>query len=221
MSRSALLSRQDVRACLEKRDLSAVVEQAAERGATSRAVVSLLFDPEPIIRWRAIETLGLSAARTSHRGLEKVRRQLRNLLWLMNDESGGLCWMAPEAIGEIVYRVPQLLDEYGPLLPQFFDEEPFERGSRWGVARLAPLKPELFAPVVPRLLGSLSDADPVVRGYSLLALGALGKGGGPNEAITLKNDMAAVPVYDFESGVLEAVSVGELARRYSGKSSSA
>ena len=217
---STALSKADIREHLSTRTFEPVLAQAESRQAAVRAVTSLLFDPDVLVRWRAIEALGLIAARTAPGHLERVRRQVRSLLWLMNDESGGLCWVAAEAIGEIVFRVPKLLDEYGILMPQFFDEEPFERGSRWAVARMAPLRPELFTEARPRLHNSLDDSDAVIRGYSMLALEALSDFTAAEQAAGLIEDGAAIPVYDFESGMLSAITLGEIARRYSGKSSS-
>ena len=220
MNTARPLDRAAVRVHLAERDLGPIVEGAVVRNAVMRAVTSLLFAPEPLIRWRAVETLGLAAARRAEVAIEKVRRQVRDLLWLMNDESGGLCRMAPEAIGEIVFRVPKLLGEYGVLLPQFFDEEPFERGSRWAVARLAPLQPDSFTGAVPRLVSSLDEPDPVIRGYALLALNAIGDKTAAERAEKLSDDAVPVPVYDFETGRLDDITVGELARRYCGNSSS-
>lgn len=218
---SAALTKAEIRDCLAAREYGPILARAATRPATVRSVTSLLFDSDPLLRWRAVEALGLIAGQTAPHSLEKVRRQVRSLLWLMNDESGGLCWVAAEAIGEIVFRVPKLLDEYGILMPQFFDEEPFERGSRWAVVRMAPLKPELFDEALERLHTSLSDPDSVIRGYSILALEALGDEPGVEKVAPLTQDTGVVPVYDFATGLLTEITVGEIARRYSGKSSSA
>jgi hypothetical protein len=138
-----------------------------------RTLSMLLFDPDELVRWRAAEALGRVAALEARTDLDRVRRQISRLLWLMNDESGGLCWNAPETIGEIVANVPSLIDEYGQLLPSFFIEEPFEAGSRWAVSRIGRLNPAIFADVVNDLVWSLKAPDATIRGYSLLALAAI------------------------------------------------
>jgi len=68
--------------------------------------MSLLFDRDKVICFRASEALGKVAAMEADKDLEPVRDLLRRLFWMMNDESGNTCWYAPEAIGEILYNVP-------------------------------------------------------------------------------------------------------------------
>ncbi|MCP4686248.1 MAG: hypothetical protein GY867_12485 [bacterium] len=179
-----------------------------------RPLNSMLFDSEDLLRWRAIELLGLVAGYEARRDLERVRRQIRRFFWLMNDESGGICWNAPEAIAEMLFNVPGLIEEYGQQLPSFFVEEPFERGSRWAVARLAARERSTFLPAVPSLVKSLDDPDALVRGYSLLGLNALGVDAAKVQATTLVNDNMSVKTYDFESGEFTRTAVGNLARSY-------
>jgi hypothetical protein len=76
----------------------------------------------------AVEAAGQMAAVTAESGLEPVREVLRRVIWLMNDESGGVLWQGPEILGEILVQVPDLRPEFAPLLPPYLVEEPFERG---------------------------------------------------------------------------------------------
>jgi len=179
-----------------------------------RPLSSLLFDEDELVRWRAIEGLGFAALHEARRDNERVRRQIRRFFWLMNDESGGICWNAPEAIAEILYNVPSLIEEYGLQLPSFFVEEPFERGSRWAVVRLAAREQSVFTATAPALVVSLEDTDGVVRGLSLLGLRALKNRSGRERAAELTGDHYPMKIYDFDSGNLVGTTVGELARTY-------
>lgn len=206
--------KQHTRAILIRRDFAALDQWLGEARNPIRTLSSMLFDPDKLVQWRAIEFLGLASAHVARRDIESVRRLVRRLLWLMNDESGGLCWNAPEAIAEIIRNVPALVDEYGSMLPPYFVEEPFERGSRWAVARLASLKPSLFAGAVPQLNGSLRHTDAVIRGYSVMALDAIGDRSALPEARTLAEDTASVPIYDFDKGDIEDTPIATLARKW-------
>jgi methylated-DNA-[protein]-cysteine S-methyltransferase len=206
--------KETIRALLSDRDLNAIRDWVVAERNPMRTLSSLLFDHEELIRWRAIETLGLAAAHEWQRDPERVRRQIRRLFWLMNDESGGICWNAPEAIGEILYNVPELIDEYGLQLPSFFLEEPFERGSRWAVARLSHREPSIFASAASDLAASLRDIDGNIRGISLLALQAMGDQAARSAVNSLVDDDHPIKTYDFDSGDFTLTTVGELARAY-------
>jgi len=134
----------ELRELLEKKSYKELLNWAVQNRNPLRPLSSLLFDEDSLIRFRAIEVLGKVAAIEYKKDPERVRRQIGRFLWLMNDESGGICWNAPQAIGEILYNVPDLIPEYGPILTSYFDEEPFEVGSRWGVARAALKNSDTF-----------------------------------------------------------------------------
>lgn len=201
------------RTMLESRDLIAVAAWAVQARNPMRTLTRLLFDNKSLIRWRAIEAMGIVAGVESHKSLERVRRQIRRLFWLMNDESGGLCWHAPEAIGEIIYNVPELIDEFGTLLPSFFHEEPFEHGSRLAVARVARLKPGIFSNAVEELRHTLDHDDPAMRGYSILALRAIGDRVDIARAKKLSDDDSYISLYDHQTGQLTKTSIAQLANR--------
>jgi len=206
----------EARAMLESRDLIAVAGWAVQARNPMRTLTRLLFDNDSLIRWRAIEAMGIVAGVESRKSIEKVRRQVRRLFWLMNDESGGLCWNAPEAIGEILYNVPELIDEFGTLLPSFFHEEPFEHGSRWAVARVAPLKPNIFSDAVEELRHTLDHDDPAMRGYSILALSVIGDAVDIAQVKKLSADDSHFSLYDYQTGQLTKTSVAQLVKECPG-----
>jgi hypothetical protein len=208
---SSLAGRKDAaRARLERRDRAGLLAWAGRDRGPLRVLSTLLFDDDPLIRWRAIEAMGEVAGRLAGDDAGKAHRQVQRLFWLMNDESGGLCRVAPEAIAEILHNVPSLLPEFGPMLPTYFDEEPFERGSRWAVARLGRREPDLFRHGCDGLTASLDDPEPVLRAYSWLALLALGAGVPAEAEEQLRRDGAKVPLYDYASGDLTTVRVSDI-----------
>jgi hypothetical protein len=175
-----------------------------------RPVASLLFDSNELVRWRAIEALGWIARHEAAKDPERVRRFIRRILWLLNDESGGICWNGPEVIGEVLRNVPPLVSEYGKLLPGFFTEEPFEAGSRWAVARVAAVDKTPFLPSADALLRSLDHPDSKIRGFSLIALKTLDHPISKEDQERLKADRSILSIYDFESGQLVRKQIAEL-----------
>ena len=105
------VSKDIVIALLEERKLDDLAELVVRKRSTLRYLNRLLYDPVALIRWRAIEGMGVVADRLAGEDPEAVRIILRNLLWSINDESGGIGWSAPECIGEIIYRRPELFPE--------------------------------------------------------------------------------------------------------------
>jgi hypothetical protein len=175
-----------------------------------RTVASLLFDSDELVRWRAIEASGWVARQEVAKDPERVSRFIQRILWLMNDESGGICWNGPEAIGEVLRNVPPLVGEYGPLLPGFYAKKPFEVGSRSAVARAAVIDKAPFLPSVNALVISLDHPDSDIRGFSLIALKALDHPISKEARDRLKADRSVLSIYDFGSGQLISKQIADL-----------
>ena len=96
------MQKQEIRKLLEEKNKEELLGWAKSDRSAVRTLTSLLFDPEPLISYRAAEALGWVSALEFQKRPEKVRQLLRRLFWMMNDESGNVGWRAPEAIGEIL-----------------------------------------------------------------------------------------------------------------------
>jgi HEAT repeat protein len=191
-------------------DLEALARWAAGEPGARQALRALLFDPDEVVRWRAIEALGRTAPVQAARGLEPVREQLRRTLWLMNDESGGLLWCGPQVLAAILAGVPELAPEFAGLLAAFLEEEPFRIGTRWALWRLAATPGADVARRADDLVPSLADPAPAVRGHAALALRALAA---DVSLEALAADTAPLVVFDHRAGQLRSTTVGALATR--------
>ncbi len=199
--------KEDARRLLEDFDLDGVERWAAAEPQAGRALQSFLFDPDQLLRWRAVEAIGRAAAVRARAGLEPVRELLRRTLWLMNDESGGLLWHGPQVLAAVLANVPELGDEFGAILGSFLEEEPFRAGTRWALWRLGPARPGLAAELAASLEASLADPDPAVRGHAALALRAA-----RGEALpALAADRGPLDVFDPRTGRLRRTTVAEVA----------
>jgi len=197
---------------LQAHDPGGIVAWARQNPRALSTLSSLLFETDDLLRWRAVEALGLAAAAKAERDPEPVRNLLRRLVFSLNEDSGMAGWHSPEAIGEILARVPALIDEYGLILVSFLHQSPFARGAHWAVARAAEVRPEAFRRSVGDLVASLSSADPYLRGFAAKALRALSWPAAKEPLQRLRDDPGALRQYDFKSGELQETTVGKLAQ---------
>ena len=187
-------------------ELEAVARWAARERRAVVTLQRLLFVRDERLRGRAVEALAVAVEVLARGDLERAREIVRRVIWLMNDESGGLLWSGPEVIGAILARVPALCREFGEILASFLEEEPFRAGTRWALWRLAGVSPETVLGAEAALRASLDDPDPGVRGHTVLALRAAGA-----DLPDLAADGAAFTLFDHRTGELRRMSVAEAA----------
>ncbi|MEJ5377012.1 MAG: DVU0298 family protein [bacterium] len=154
------------------------LEKDASRGLVSQAVAAL-SNPEPMLRWRAVEAVGFLVSKLMREDKESARDVIRRLLWSLNEESGSIGWGAPEALAEILAREKGLAQEFLPIFVSFLKTddlmrmpEGIARGFLWGVFRLGELyQDELGKPdVLDSIKAFLASADSSTRGMAVLAL---------------------------------------------------
>lgn len=205
----------EVENMLRKRDLEGIVSWSRDTRGAYRFLNGFTFvEEDALLRWRAIEALGRVAGDKSRDDVEMARDMIRRQFWTMTEESGGTAWHAPEVIGEILFNVPALGREFTRLLAPFFKEEPFERGSYWGVARAALSNCEPVKEILEELAASLSDPDPAIRGFARVALA---RADGLDRADAkileaLRHDTAEIEFYDYDRGELVKTTVQEFIR---------
>jgi hypothetical protein len=202
------LKKTAVREMLRQRDYAALLSWAGSGRNLQRILVSLTFEPDELLRWRAIEAFGRVVAAQAGENLGRAREAIRRLLWLMNDESGGLGWHAPEMVAEILVNVPALIPEYAHLLPSYLHEEPFERGAHFAVYRVAQLDPRPFVEDAAALAASLSDPNPAIRAYAALALRAIAASTGEPAPGEPRTDDEPFTFFDFATGEVRETTVG-------------
>ena len=162
------------------------VETAFEalRQIPSRQAVNPLFSffysGEEQLRWRAVTAMGAVVSQLADHDLESARVVMRRLMWNLNDESGGIGWGSPEAMGEITAVHPRLADEFACILISYIDpagnfleHERLQRGSLWGVGRLAHARPTLAKSALPFLPAFYRSPDPYLRGTAIWATGPI------------------------------------------------
>ena len=132
---------------------------------------SFLLHHDEQVKWRAVSAMGDIVANLAEKDMESARVVMRRLMWVLNDESGGIGWGAPETMGEIISCHEGLAKEYASVLVSYIHEdgnfleyEPLQRGAVWGVGRVAQVRPELVQDAGPHLLPYLEfDVDTFSR----------------------------------------------------------
>jgi rubredoxin len=171
-----------IKALLDGEDYAGLMELSdAHGGKVGNSLISLAADLDEDRRWRAIRALGLVTARIYDREPEQARRVVRQLIWNLNEESGGIGWGMPEAFGEILAVREELALEYGPLLASYLlepertlDHEELQRGVIWALGRLKVFPEDTREEVVPALIKVLRQDSPTLRATAAWALGEMG-----------------------------------------------
>lgn len=179
-------------------------------------LLSSLLNRDEQVKWRGVTALGEVVADLAEHEIESARVIMRRLIWMLNDESGGIGWGIPEAMGEIVARHEGLAREYGCMLisyvredGNFLEHEPLQRGAVWAIGRVSQVRPSMLKEAVPHLLAFLKSPDPVLRGITVWTLGLLRAEPARPELEAMKRDTEEVPLYS--NGTLRARTLGALA----------
>ncbi|MEJ2697372.1 MAG: hypothetical protein P8013_12065 [Candidatus Sulfobium sp.] len=204
-----MLKREEVVRALDKKDYAPLYEAAKDGRGVLRVLISLTYDKQSVISWRAVEALGLLAGEMAGRDPEAVRNLAQRLLWMMRDESGNNPWGVPEVLGEIVRNSSSLLSDLPPIIASFHDEEMLRPGVLRALERIAGVRPDLVMTSMPLVEMYLKDGNPDVRAYAALLGGRLRLAELLPAVEELVKDDSSVTMY--EGGDLVATTVGEKA----------
>ena len=209
-----------VRDLLEEGEVDRVAEIAVSKRRVLGSLVSLSFDSDPEIAWRAIEASGASARLIVREDPDTIREHLRRILWLVTEESGGICWHAPELMAEILAQIPGKFTDYVPIAASFLvtledeDLEHFRPGALWAIGRLGELAREQHSELVPAVVAALESSDPQARGMAVWCLGQIERPELLSDRPELLTDDGSVDLY--QERTLSRTTVGELAERAGG-----
>jgi hypothetical protein len=138
---------------------------------------SLLYHGEPLVRWRAVTSMGVVVSKMADKEREAARIVMRRFMWSLNDESGGIGWGSPEAMGEIMARHAGLACEYGCILVSYANPEgnylehpDLQKGLLWALGRLGRVRPEVVGQAVDFIKPHLQSPDRQLRGMAVWAL---------------------------------------------------
>ena len=204
-----------VRDSLRARDYEAVLGLAGSERNLIRAVTSLLYEREELIRWRAVTMVGKLAAAEP----EMVRPLIGRFIWWMNDESGGIGWSSAPALAEIGRTVPPMIRDNVRIVIHYRAERMLFPGVLWAIGRLTETYRRETEEAVPDLLGFLADDDGTLRGLAAWALGEIGSPRAIDGLNGLLQDRHPVSIYQDEdlevkeTGVVAAEAIEKITAR--------
>jgi hypothetical protein len=198
--------REQIATLLQAGDFQGLEKLAGQDAGVAAILMQFLYDPGPLLYWRALEGLGHVAGVHP----EQVQKLIHRLLYLLNEDSGSTGWGAAAALGEIGRHRVSLVQEIIPMFVGFLEEPFSQEPMLWGLGRLAEVHPELLEEVFPAMLPFLAHPEPRLRA---LAAWGLGKGryrpaAGPIQGLIVDDH----PVRLYDRGNLFPTSVGQLAR---------
>lgn len=168
-----MAARSEVIANLRRNDFGRLLEVAQGDRGIFRVLISLTYDTEDIVSWRAVEAIGLIAGERAMTDPSAVRVLVQRILWMMREESGNNPWSAPGILGEIVRNSPDEFCDIAPIIVSFHDEEILRRGVLRAIARIGEVRPDLLECASPVIGQYLKHPDGLTRYYALLAAGRL------------------------------------------------
>jgi hypothetical protein len=195
---------------LKTRSYNEIAEIAKRDKGVIRRIISLAYDKDDVISWRAMEAMGIIAGELSKERLDVIRDTIRRLLWSMGEESGGIGWSAAEMLGEIIRNNPDEFSNIIPIVWSFRDEEMFRAGTVWAMGRIAAVRPDLVGFISKDLRPMMTDNDPAVRGYAAWVVGVLRDRSTLGAINKLVNDGSTINVY--QDGELIKRTVGEIVK---------
>ena len=134
-------------------------------------LISFLYHPEEILRFKAAEVLGRKV-----KG-EEARNLILRLFWHLNDESGAYCVGAPLGIAEIGRNNPDVFEGFKNKYVSLLDDWEVERKYvAYGIGRLAEIVKDSYPNPVKKLREKINEIEKAeFRAYALWALKMLGK----------------------------------------------
>jgi hypothetical protein len=165
--------KQTVDALLLQRDTNELLRLCQTDGRYWRALRIYLYETDENLRWPAIEAVAELMRRWWHEGSrERVHEYIRRLLWLLNDESGGIGWSAPEAIAEMIMRTPELLEPYGHIMISYvLKGQGLLNGSLWAIGRLGKQIKEALYIYQDKVLAAFDNDEPETLALAAWAMG--------------------------------------------------
>ncbi len=133
-------------------------------------LISFLYHPEEILRFKAAEVLGRKV-----KG-EKARNLILRLFWHLNDESGAYCVGAPLGIAEIGRNNPDVFEGFKNKYVSLLDDWEVERKYvAYGIGRLAEIVKDAYSNPVKKLREKIDEIeDEEFTAYAIIALKKLG-----------------------------------------------
>jgi len=125
---------------------------AIQKATITSALLSFVYNSNPIIKWRAVASFGILTKILSENDIDKIRTIVRRCIWMLTEESGGIPWGVPEVIGEILANNEMMANEFNNMLmsyiyetdgpENYLEHTTLRQGVYWGILRLSQSFPQ-------------------------------------------------------------------------------
>jgi hypothetical protein len=197
------LMKSQLRKWLAEAGFQRIIDTASEHKRAVSTLITLTYDEDPLIHWRALDAIGRCASHICSTRPEMLKNLLRRLFWQMTDEAGVMAWHAPETIGEIVRADPRVFADFIPLTVSLFDLEPedlpkFLPGILYALGRIGERTPHSVKRGLPRMIEALAEENAQTRAMAVWCLGRIGESRILKQRPELARDHSAAVVYKNE-----------------------
>jgi len=207
--RSHRYSKQEVKACVESRDIEKLKEMALRDPLVLRKIQRLLYSVDEELMWRAVTTLGRVAGALAIKRPTLVGDLVRRLL-LATGDSAATNWGSVETIGEIIRAQPVIYGSFVQHLVGFLNDPPSRPSVLWAIGRIGELYPKLVrSTAFFALFNLLKEPSAKVRGHAAWAFGRIRA----QEALKVLQEMRddAEELNLFDGDKITHTTVGKLA----------
>jgi len=111
-----MINKTELKEIIKASDTARIKAVLEDNPSMIRKIQRLLYDVDEDVRWGAARAFGVAATVLE---VERMKDLLRQLVWIINEESGNNCWFAPQAIGEIGRYRPDLVEDFIGCLKEF------------------------------------------------------------------------------------------------------
>jgi hypothetical protein len=167
---------------LESGDHEGLLRMWSADNRVFRTLISMTYDRNTVITWRAIEAVGVLTGKKSVTDSGLVRNITGRLLWMIRDESGGIGWSIPDILGEMVRNSPVMLSDIAPIIISFHEEEMLLPGVLRAIGRIGESNRELVSDGISLLFSCLESSDPYYAVYQYGQLVSLERQGNMTES---------------------------------------
>jgi HEAT repeat protein len=190
-------------------NMTALLEIAASDSRVIRDLQRMLYSVDSLLRRKAAEAMGSTAAAIAEREPGMVISLLQGLITSLTDTAAS-SWGSVAAIGEIIGSSPKRFGGYLPHLLRLSGDRILLRDVLAALGTISASDPELLRKYTYHFIPLLSDPSHEIRGLTVILLANLGAGEAKEDLQALLADDSTLEIY--RKGSMETVTVRLLAQ---------
>ncbi len=189
-------SKMAVKKLVEAGDIDSLLDLCFDDKRTLRFMQRLLYEPDPVKRYKTAWLIGQVTSRLSTREPAPVADMLHRLFESCSD-SASMPWGMVEAIGAIVSARTDIYGAFARHLLNFMGDEGTQEAALWGLSEVAATRPDLIRSTpFYSTFHFLEHDNPVVRGLMARLLGRIKAQEAMFQIMGLQKDETEITIYE-------------------------